>query len=228
MKIKQRKLLSILSGLSMASAPVFAAQTVLEETIVTAQKREQTLQEVPISVNVLSESELKLAQVLDGRSLVQLTPSMTFTEGYSSIATTYNIRGVGSYVFEGGIQPAVSMVVDGTPLARNGEFVADLADIERIEVLNGPQGTLFGRNSTGGAINVVRKRPTEEFEGYVEVGYSQGKQDDNGSLVRFAVSGPLADGVKGRLGGFYGKRMATSKTFFLGRQTVAGSRTGVC
>ena len=83
--------------------------------------------------------------------------------------------------------------------ARNGEFVFDLADIEQIEVLRGPQGTLFGRNSTGGAINIMTAGPTEEFEAEIEAGAS----DDEEYLVRAVVSGPLSDKVRGRVAAIY-------------------------
>lgn len=216
MRLSKRKLLSLLTGVSVVSISANVTAGVLEEIIVTAQKREQSLRDVPISVDVLSSENLMRAQINSTRALVSLTPSMSFTEGFSSVATTYTIRGIGSYVFEGGIQPAVSMVVDGVPLARNGEFVMDLADIERIEVLNGPQGTLFGRNSTGGAINIVRKRPTEEFESYVMLDYSKGEQDDDGMLTRFSVSGPMSDAVRGLLSGYYRNESGYIENLFPG------------
>ncbi len=134
------------ASLSMSSH----AALQIEEVTVTAQKREQSLQEVPIAVSVLSEETLDRNQFSDLRTITALNSSISFQEGFSPSATSFSIRGVGSYAFEGGIQPSVSFVVDGTPYARAGEFVADLADIAQIEVLRGPQGTLFGRNATWG------------------------------------------------------------------------------
>jgi iron complex outermembrane receptor protein len=174
----------------------------IEEVTVTAQKREQSLQEVPIAVSVMSEETLDRNQFSDLRAIAALNPSITFQEGFSPSATSFSIRGVGSYAFEGGIQPSVSFVVDGTPYARAGEFVADLADVAQIEVLRGPQGTLFGRNATGGAVNIVRNKPTDEFESYVEVGAT----DDEENMVRGMISGPLSDTVRGRLVGMYQDR----------------------
>src|SRR5690606_25412597 len=126
------------------------------------------------------------------------SPSLNFSDGFSPIATTLSMRGVSSYAFEGGIQPSVSVVVDGVPLARAGEFVQELADLERVEILRGPQGTLFGRNATGGAINIVRKRPTERFTASMEASGT----DDDDYLLRGVLSGPLSNAVRGRLAVF--------------------------
>ena len=164
------------------------AQMTLEEIIVTAQKREQSLQEVPISVDVVSAEALDRRAINDTRSLAQASPSLNFQDGHGPQAVNFNIRGLGSYTIEGGLQPSVSLVVDGVPYARNGEFVTELADIERVEVLRGPQGTLFGRNSTGGAINITTKRPADEFEAYVDVSATT----DEEQLYRAMLSAPLS------------------------------------
>jgi iron complex outermembrane receptor protein len=186
---------------TLAGAPITYAQQ-LEEIIVTAQKREQSLQEVPIAVTVLDGEALDRAQFSDFRSITQLSPSVSFQDGFAPVATNFIIRGIGAYAFTGGIQPSVSVVVDGVPLARAGEFIVDLADIERVEVLRGPQGTLFGRNSTGGAINVIRKGPTEEFEASFELGAT----DDDEISTRAMISGALSDKVRGRLVGLVSER----------------------
>jgi iron complex outermembrane receptor protein len=174
----------------------------LEEVTVTAQKREQSLQDVPIAVGVLPEETLSRTQFQDVRTITQLSPSVNFQEGFAPSATTFSIRGIGSYAFTGGIQPSVSLVVDGVALARAGEFIIDLADVERVEVLRGPQGTLFGRNSTGGAINVIRRAPTDEFEASIEFGFT----DDDEVMTRGTISGPLSDSVRGRLVGLVSNR----------------------
>lgn len=178
------------------------AMAQLEEIVVTAQKREQSLQDVPLSVDVLSDEFLARAQINSAIDLAQATPSLNFQQAFAPFGSSFGMRGLNTFALEGGIQPSVSFVVDGVPLARVGEFQAELGDVERIEVLHGPQGTLFGRNATAGAINVVRKKPTHEFEGYVE-----GSATNDGEYItRFAVSGPITDAVRGRLAG-YGKRL---------------------
>lgn len=199
--IKTAKSSAIASALILGViAP--AAHSQLEEILVTAQKREQSLQDVPISVGVLDEKTLDRSQFSDFRSLAKLSPSINFQDGFAPVATNFVIRGVGAYAFTGGIQPSVGVVVDGVPFARAGEFIVDLADVAQIEVLRGPQGTLFGRNSTGGAINVTRHRPSEEFEASIDLSFT----DDDEVMTRAMMSGPISDSVRGRLVGMISER----------------------
>src|SRR3546814_4200041 len=100
--------------------------------------------------------------------LESISPSVNFTGGFNGSATSLSVRGVSSTSYEGGIQPSVALVVDGVPVARQNEFLFDFSDIGRIEVLSGPQGTLFGKNSTGGVVSVVTKRPTDHFASSIE------------------------------------------------------------
>ena len=196
-----RNTITSVTLLSLAIAPGAYAQP-LEEIVVTAQKREQSMQEVPVAVGVLSEEQLDRAQFSDFRSITQLSPSVSFQDGFAPVATNFIVRGLGSYAFTGGIQPSVGFVVDGVPLARAGEFIIDLADVQRIEVLRGPQGTLFGRNSTGGVINIIQNKPTEEFEASVDLSFT----DDDEVMTRGMISGSIADGVRGRLVGMFSER----------------------
>lgn len=203
----------LLAGAGMLAGTAFAqdddADAVEEDSIarlgtvtVTAQKREQNIQDVPVSVAVVDKEQLENNQFRDPTQLTTLAPSVNFQGGFAPSSTNFNIRGVGSYAFEGGIQPSVSLIVDGIPYARPGEFLFDLADIDQVEVLRGPQGTLFGRNSTGGAISITRARPTDTFEGEVEVNATT---DDEYS-VRGVLSGPLTDNVRGRVAALYSDR----------------------
>lgn len=175
------------------------AQGMLEEVVVTAQKREQSLQDVPISVSVLSGESLSESKIDTTVDLALSTPSLNFQGGFAPHAGSFAIRGIGTFALEGGIQPSVSFVVDGVPIARVGEFSADMADIERVEILRGPQGTLFGRNATAGAINLVRKKPTDEFESYAAGSIT----DDNEYIVKLGVNGAISDSVNGRLSGYW-------------------------
>lgn len=209
------------AAVAAASISVSGYPAQLEEVIVTAQKREQSLQDVPLSVAVLGSEALDRRNINDVVTLTQAAPSLNFTEGFAPSATTINIRGVSSYAIEGGIQPSVSFVVDGVPYGRAGEFIAELADVERIEVLRGPQGTLFGRNSTGGAINIVTKRPGGDFEGSVEASFT----DDNEQLYRMSLSGPLNDNVGMSLSGFYKDRDGHIENVFPGAPDLGGLTT---
>lgn len=185
------------------------AQGSLDAIIVTAQKREQNLQDVPLSVTALGGDLLAKTQFAEMDQISAIAPSVNFQAGFTPGATNFNIRGVGSYAFTGGIQPSVSLVIDGVPYARAGEFVTDVGDVERIEVLRGPQGTLFGRNSTGGAINITRKRPTDTFEGEVE---GQATSDEE-YTIRGVLSGPISEKVRYRLAGVYSDREGFIKNY---------------
>lgn len=192
--VKRFMRLAISAAVIAPLGAVAADDVTLEEVVVTAQKREQNMQEVPISIGLVSSDTISNRNILGLTQIIQLAPSVNFKDGYSPVATSLSIRGVNSYTFDGGIQPSISVVVDGVPLARAGEFVQELADIDRIEILRGPQGTLFGQNATGGAINIVRKGPTEAFEGRFDISTT----DDSDTMVRAVVSGPISDTVRGR------------------------------
>ena len=169
------------------------------DIIVTAQKRSERLQDVPLAVTAVGGDALANRQVNDTSTLTQAIPSLTFQQGPNATNTTLRIRGVGTALFGQGVESSVSVVVDGVVLARQAQGFADLADIERVEVLRGPQGTLFGKNSSAGVISVVTARPTRSFEGRVE-----GTIAEHGEYrAKGTVSGPLSDTLRARLTGFY-------------------------
>jgi iron complex outermembrane receptor protein len=171
----------------------------LAEIIVTAQKRAQRLQDVPLAVTAISGKALAETGVNDTAGLVNMTPSLTYTQGAQPSNTNFRIRGIGTAVFGQGLEPSVSVVVDGVVLARSSQGFADLADIERVEVLRGPQGTLFGKNSVGGLINVVTKRPSDSAEADLDVTVAEQEE----YRVRGTISGPLNETMGARLTGYY-------------------------
>lgn len=187
---------------AIATLSTATSAAVLEEIIVTAQKREQSLEDVPISLDVLGTEELNTKAVSDTADLALASPSLTLQTGFGPTSNNFVIRGIGTFALEGGIQPSVSFVVDGVPLSRVSEFMADLGDIERVEILRGPQGTLYGRNATGGAINIVRALPQDEFEAYIE----QTVTDDEEYTTRGMLTGALNDRVRGRMAVYYKDR----------------------
>ncbi|MDB5970067.1 MAG: hypothetical protein JWQ90_2517 [Hydrocarboniphaga sp.] len=133
----------------------------IEEVVVTAQKREEAIQDVPISIAAFSAEALDARGVFDTKALPYITPAMTISEfgGFSFIY----IRGVGSDAFVPSADPSVTTYVDGVFVPTSQGFSTDFGGVEHVEVLKGPQGTLFGRNSTGGAISIVTKKPGGEF-----------------------------------------------------------------
>jgi len=162
---------------------------VLTEIIVTAQKREQNIQDVPISVIALSAQELKDAGVTDIKNLQVLTPGVTVTSTTSENVTTARIRGIGTVGDNPGLESSVGVVIDGVYRPRNGVGFGDLGEIEQIEVLEGPQGELFGKNNDAGVINITTKRPSSTFGVTAEV--TGGNYNDR--EVSASVTGPLSD-----------------------------------
>ena len=150
-----------------------ASGSTVGEIVVTAQKREQNLQEVPLAISVLGSEKLQQLQVNDARDLTGLAPNVTVVTGTSSNnAAVISMRGITSPASETfGLDSANGLYLDGIYIARSGASGMDMAEIERVEVLRGPQGTLFGRNTTGGAIAFVSRAPSEKLGVRAEVGY---------------------------------------------------------
>ncbi len=168
---------------------------VLEEIIVTAQKRSENLQDVPISVLAINSQQIKDAGITDIRNLAILTPGLTVTSEGNEAITTARIRGIGTVGDNPGLESSVGVNIDGVYRPRNGVAFGDLGEIEQIEVLYGPQGELFGKNNDAGVINVTTKRPSSTFGAMAEV--TGGNFNDR--EVRASITGPLSDIMAGRL-----------------------------
>lgn len=157
------------ASLFAVASPVFAQEAAeeggLDEIVVTAQKREQNLQDVPIAISAIGSEKLERLNVRDTRDLSGLAPNVTIVQGTTSnSAAVISIRGITSPASESfGLDQANALYVDGVYIARSGASALDVMDIERVEVLRGPQGTLFGRNSTGGAIAFISRDPSDEL-----------------------------------------------------------------
>ena len=171
-----RALLVALVGL--VQAPLALAQdsgageeeaSTLDQITVTAQKREEALQDVPVVVTALSEKMLEDNGVRDIKDLQQMVPGLTVTSTQSESLTTARIRGIGTVGDNAGLESSVGVVIDGVYRPRNGVGFGDLGELERIEVLKGPQGTLFGKNTSAGVINVVTKRPSYQQSAEAEL-----------------------------------------------------------
>jgi iron complex outermembrane recepter protein len=145
----------------------------LEDIVVTAQKREQNLQDVPIAISAISAAKIEQLGISDSRDLSGLAPNVTITQGTTSnAAAVISIRGIPTPAGETfGLDTANALYVDGIYIARSGASGMDVMDIQRVEVLRGPQGTLFGRNTTGGAIAFISRAPSESFQLKAEAGY---------------------------------------------------------
>lgn len=189
----QRRILCTAILLTLGSSSMFAQAQVLEEVTVTAQKRTQSLQDVPISVSVTSGETLDNFSIGDIGELSGSIPNVTIGENATQDSIT--IRGIGSGANHG-FEQSVGTFIDGVYFGRGRSSRSPFLDIERIEVLKGPQGVLFGKNTIAGALNITTRKPTDEFEGSIEGQYFDG--DDSYGLTG-VVSGPLTDSLRGRL-----------------------------
>jgi len=169
-----------------------AADTDTVPTVtISATRRDANLQTVPVAVTVLDGEALVNANRTSIETIVQEVPSATFRQQGGNKDSTIFIRGIGTISTSPGVEPTVSTVVDGVVFARPGQATLDLLDIEHIEILRGPQGTLFGKNASSGVLNVVGKKATEDLSGFVDTGFYQGDE----KRVRAGVSGTIQPGV---------------------------------
>lgn len=175
----------------------------IRDIVVTAQKREETVQSVPIAVTALDQKTLDSATIEDLRDIAGRVPSLVVDNvGAGPSAAAISIRGISFEDIEKSFDPAVGVVVDGVFIGTNTGQLLDSFDIERLEVLRGPQGTLFGRNTIGGVINVTRTKPTDEFGARAAVAYST-FDTKRGRLV--VNTGKLGDFIALKGFGFYDK-----------------------
>lgn len=200
---------ALLAGVAVSAISVSAyAQEAQEggdsavgEIIVTAQKRSENLRDVPIAIQAMSGDSLKNSGFTDLRDLKSLVPSFQASNPGNAANVTFSIRGVGQRDVNSTSEGTVAEFVDGAYVSFIGALGQPLYDVERIEVLKGPQGTLFGRNATGGLIHVISKKPTDHLDGYASAEISS----FNGYKLEGAVGGPLGDKASGRLSVSYDK-----------------------
>jgi iron complex outermembrane receptor protein len=173
---------------------------VIEEVLVTAEKREATVQETAIAITAYGFEELELRGIEEIEDLQFSAPNLVISHNSQSPVTYAYIRAIGSDQLVAGFDPGVAYHVDGIYVGQPSSMPVDLWDMERVEVLRGPQGTLYGRNTTGGALNVITKNPTDEFEGTIDA--TAGNYDR--LRLRGALGGPIAeDVVNGRISFIY-------------------------
>lgn len=178
------------TALAQDPAPAATSDEIVQlpEFQVGATLRSEPLLTVPIAVAVVTGDQLLQLDLRDMSDITEQMPSLTFRAGASNKDTSLLIRGVGTITTSPGAEPDVSTVVDGVVLARPGQATMDLMDIDHIEVLRGPQGTLFGKNSSVGVVNIVSKDPTATTQSYVDASYYS---DNAEEIVHAGVSGAL-------------------------------------
>jgi iron complex outermembrane recepter protein len=181
-------------ALAVVTSSYAAAQDrpVLEEVVVTAQLRNESLQDVPVSVNAISGEKLMSAGISKIEDLQAYVPNLTMSE--TAIGTNIYIRGIGSGINQG-FEQSVGMYVDGTYHGRAQLSRAPFLDLERVEVLRGPQNILYGKNSIAGAISIITAKPADNFEGMISATY---EPDANENIVDLMLTGPLTEDIGAR------------------------------
>jgi iron complex outermembrane recepter protein len=202
--MKQSKLsstlaISLCSGASLCVPyHAYANGPALEEVVVTAQKRTESISDTPLSIQAIGGDEMESLNILEMQDLAELVTNITFSN--SSGPSFITIRGMGTGPTNTAAEQSVGMYVDGIYASRGYQFNAPFLDIERVEVIKGPQGVLAGKNSVAGAVVIHSRRPTEETEGYVRTSYDF---ETDGYAIEGAVSGALTDNFYARLTGMY-------------------------
>jgi iron complex outermembrane recepter protein len=189
----------------IACQPSFAQDSPSEdsagEIIVTAQKREEKLQDIPLAVSVVGGTQIDAQGGINLENAQYLVPSLNFRKSGTSLNQALFLRGVGTINFSIAAEPSVAAVLDGVVLSRAGEGFSDLVDVAQIEVLRGPQSTLFGKNASAGIVSITTRRPSEAFEGSAEASFFS-KSEYRGRAV---LNLPLGDGLRSRFSAFYGE-----------------------
>jgi iron complex outermembrane recepter protein len=194
-----------------------------EEIIVTASKREQTLQDTPISVAVASKQQIEQSQIRDLIDLQTLVPSLKVGQLQSSANTNFVIRGFGNGANNAGIEPSVGVFIDGVYRSRSAAQIGDLPNINRVEVLRGPQSTLFGKNASAGIISIVTAEPKFDFGGTLEASY--GNRD--AIILKGDITGPITETLAFSIAGNYNKRDGYARDLNLGTDINDRNRYGV-
>lgn len=194
-----------------------------EVVIVTAQKRVQNVQEVPGAVSVVGGAQIEQAGGYNIEAVQAQVPTLNFRKGGTNLNSSLFLRGVGTINFSIAAEPSVAVVLDGVVLARAGEAFGDLSDIERIEVLRGPQATLFGKNSSAGVVNIVSRSPGNDFGGEVVLTANEGEE----YKVRASLDVPLGEAVRSRFTAFAGSYAGNITNLTSGDQINGYERWGV-
>ncbi len=170
--------------------------------LVTATKRARTLQDTPFAVSVTTADTIERAQIRDLADLQSVVPSLKASQSQNQFATTYTIRGFGTSGNNIGLEPSVAIYIDGVYRSRAIAQIGDLPDVQRVEVLRGPQSTLFGKNASAGVISIVTREPSHRFGGAVEASYG----NFNAVVAKAYVSGGLGPGIAASLAAGYNRR----------------------
>jgi iron complex outermembrane receptor protein len=218
------------AGSAMFALPAYAQDAPpeeetggLEEIVVTAQKREENLQNVPVSVTAIGAEAIANQRIADFSDLTRAAPSLTITQTTSSPNNAIILRGIGTFAFSIGVEPSVSVIIDDMPVVQQAQAFDNMSDLQRIEVLKGPQGTLFGKNSSAGVVNIVTQDPGSDFSGSASVAYAS----DGDVRVEGIVSVPVGENAGLRVTGFYHDYQGSVNNLTLGKKSNDQKNYGI-
>lgn len=186
---------AVILTLGLQPAASLAAQ--LEEIIVTASKREENLQDVSVAVTAISAEALRQSKIMQSEDLTALVPSLNLQKGMNPRSSSFNIRGIGTQSFSAAVEPSVSTLLDGVVMGRSGMAFTQLFDINRVEVLRGPQGTLFGKNASGGAIQFITEQPGDSFSAELMTAIVEDDEYRGEAILNIPVSDQFAFRLSG-------------------------------
>jgi len=218
----------VLAEMEDGDAPVSASSTLIEEVLVSARKREEPVQEVPISLSAYSSDQLEALKIRDLKGMSVAMPNVAMDDvGTTRGVANFSIRGLGINSSIPAIDPTVGIFVDGVYIGQNAGTVVDMFDIESIEVLRGPQGTLFGRNVTGGAVLINSKLPTEEFELRFRAAVDANPSGDTGAnyYMMGSASGALSENFQARLSVYHNTDKGWFENLYDGKNFGASETT---
>ncbi len=219
----QKFILILTIGITLSSQIINSQEVNVEEVIVTATKTEKTLQEVPVAVSVVTSETIEKANVMDMFDLKSVVPSLDARQYQSTINATFFIRGFGNGSNNPGIEPSVAVFVDGVYRSKTQSQITDLPMVERIEILRGPQSTLFGKNASAGVINIVTKKPSFDNSGMITVGYGK----HNSKVGKIYTTGPLNESMAYSFSANFNKRDGHSENPVTGNAVNNRDRMGL-
>jgi len=188
---------AVLAAPWAAAEPTGGGETTLDQVVVTAQKRSEDVQKIGVAVSAMSGKEMETLRLQQPLDLAYVSPSLSTLNAQTDSTPLFLIRGVGLDDFNNNNSSGVGTYLDGVFASFPGFLTEAMYDVDRVEILKGPQGTLYGKNTAGGAINLISRQPTDDLEGYVDADYSRWDTVD----LTAAVSGPLTDNITARLAG---------------------------
>ena len=221
--MKKTTVMTAILALAVFNSGTLAEDMVIEEVVVTAQKREQRLQDVPVAVTALTAETIETSGIRETADLTRASASLTYGRGPTPNSAAFRVRGIGTNVISVGLESSVAAVIDGVAQAQPGQALTNLLDIDQVEVLRGPQSTLFGKNASAGLLNIITKSPTEEFEGYIGTTLT----DDGEQRLSAVLSGPVTQAFGYRVAAYSRNYDGWAENLFTGDRINGSEEQGV-